>query len=193
MSRSFSLFHHPTQQLEDVKFFLVVLMTLIASIITFSKKKKKIWKKKCYRRPSTWYPRPRQKDRLNFICTSLRRSEIPLPEKWRSGKQTWLITDQAGTSRVRQHVKFGSQGDQIGTDNLFQPSKQTWGLVWFISRQENIASRGMHDKRAPKNVYGEASGGPAACYSMILLACIFQVRLARLRQEATMKNQFYLK
>ena len=40
MSRSFSLFHHPTQQLEDVKFFLVVLMTLIASIITFSKKKK---------------------------------------------------------------------------------------------------------------------------------------------------------
>ena len=39
MSRSFSLFHHPTQQLEDVKFFLVVLMTLIASIITFSKKK----------------------------------------------------------------------------------------------------------------------------------------------------------
>ena len=58
MSRSFSLFHHPTQQLEDVKFFLVVLMTLIASIITFSKKKK-FWKKKCYPRPSTWYPRPR--------------------------------------------------------------------------------------------------------------------------------------
>ena len=201
MSRSFSLFHHPTQQLEDVKFFLVVLMTLIASIITFSKKKK-FGKKNVTldprhgtlaldMEPSTLDPR--QKDRLNFICTSLRRSEIPLPEKWRSGKQTWLITDQAGTSRVRQRVKFGSQGDQIGTDNLFQPSKQTWGLVWFISRQENIASRGMHDKRAPKDVCGEASWGPAACYSMIWLACIFQVRLARLRQEATMKNQFYLK
>ena len=45
MSRSFSLFHPPpphlTQQLEDVPapfvFFLSVLMTLIASIITFSK------------------------------------------------------------------------------------------------------------------------------------------------------------
>ena len=32
-------------------------MTLIASIITFSKKKK--LEKKCYPRPSTWHPRPR--------------------------------------------------------------------------------------------------------------------------------------
>ena len=62
MSRSFSLFQPrapappPTQQLEDVpachlffEFFLFkfVLMTLIASIITFSKKKI------CYPRPST--------------------------------------------------------------------------------------------------------------------------------------------
>ena len=53
-------------------FLLFLLMTLIASIITFSKKKKKKnWEKKCYPRPSTWYPRPRhgtldprQKDRL---------------------------------------------------------------------------------------------------------------------------------
>ena len=53
------------------KFFLFVLITLIASIITFSKKKKKIGKKKCYPRhgtlalvmePSTLDPR--QKDRL---------------------------------------------------------------------------------------------------------------------------------
>ena len=36
----------------------------------------------------------------NFICTSLRRREIPLAEKWRSGKQSWLITGQAGTSFV---------------------------------------------------------------------------------------------
>ena len=35
-----------------------ILMTLIASIITFSKKKKN-WKKKCYPRPSTSCPRPR--------------------------------------------------------------------------------------------------------------------------------------
>ena len=40
------------------KFFLFVLMTLIASIITFYKKKI-LEKKKCYSRPSTWYPRPR--------------------------------------------------------------------------------------------------------------------------------------
>ena len=71
----------PTQQLEDVhapfafKFFLFILMTLIASIITFSKKKH--WGKKnmlpstldMAPSPSKWNPRPstldpRQKDRL---------------------------------------------------------------------------------------------------------------------------------
>ena len=31
-----------------------------------------------------------------FICTSLRLREIP-KKKWRSGKQSWLITGQAGT------------------------------------------------------------------------------------------------
>ena len=36
----------------------------------------------------------------NFICTLLRRREIPLAEKWRSRKQSWLITGQAGTSFV---------------------------------------------------------------------------------------------
>ena len=40
-----------------LKFFLFVLMALIASIITFSKKT--FWKKNCYPRPATWYPRPR--------------------------------------------------------------------------------------------------------------------------------------
>ena len=65
MSRSFSLFHHPTQQLEDVKFFLVVLMTLIASIITFSKKKKKLEKKML---PSTldMVPSPSTKRQTQF-------------------------------------------------------------------------------------------------------------------------------
>ena len=42
------------------KFFLFVLMTLIASIITFSKKK---MKKRCYPRPSTWNPRPSTLDK----------------------------------------------------------------------------------------------------------------------------------
>ena len=65
MSRSFSLFHHPTQQLEDVKFFLVVLMTLIASIITFSKKKKNLEKKML---PSTldMVPSPSTKRQTQF-------------------------------------------------------------------------------------------------------------------------------
>ena len=35
-----------------------------------------------------------------FICTSPRRREIPLAEKWRSGNQSWLITGWAGTRFV---------------------------------------------------------------------------------------------
>ena len=69
------------------------------------------------------------------------------------GKYNWLKNDvpknkfdwkqaKLAPPSIRQRVKFGSQGDQIGTDNLFQPSKQTRGLVWFSSRKENIASRG---------------------------------------------------
>ena len=58
-------------------------MTLIAWIITFSKTK--IWKKKCYPRPSTWYPRPRhetldprQKDRLDLATERLPVPNLPL-------------------------------------------------------------------------------------------------------------------
>ena len=86
MSRSFYLFQPPPppQQLEDVyapivfKFLLFVLMTLIASIITFSKEKK-IWKKKNVTldpRHGTlpldmepWILDPRQKDRLTALLT----------------------------------------------------------------------------------------------------------------------------
>ena len=35
-----------------------------------------------------------------------------------------------------------SPGEQIDTDNLLQPPKQTKGLVWFSSPKENIASQG---------------------------------------------------
>ena len=64
MSRSFSLFQPPTQQLQDVHapfVFLNYSYFFNASIITFSKKKN-FGKKKGYPRPSTW--NPRQKDRL---------------------------------------------------------------------------------------------------------------------------------
>ena len=39
-----------------------------------------------------------------------------------------LIDNRPSWHLLRQRVKFGSRGDQIGTDNLFQPSKQTRGL-----------------------------------------------------------------
>ena len=47
-----------------------------------------------------------------------------------------------GTILSESLAQTSSHGDQIGTENLFQPSKQTKGLVWFSSRKENIASRG---------------------------------------------------
>ena len=57
-------------------------------------------------------------------------------------RKTKLIDNRPSWHSLRLRDKFGSQGDQIGTENLFQPSKQTRGLVWFSSRKENIASRG---------------------------------------------------
>ena len=36
-----------------------------------------------------------------------------------------MIDNRLSCHLLRLCVKFGSQGDQIGTENLFQPSKQT--------------------------------------------------------------------
>ena len=44
-------------------------------------------------------------------------------------RKTKLIDYRPSWHPLRLCVKFGSQGDQIGTENLFQPSKQTRGLV----------------------------------------------------------------
>ena len=54
-------------------------------------------------------------------------------------RKTKLIDNRPSWHPLRLCDKFGSQGDQIGTKNVFQPSKQTRGLVWWSSRKENIA------------------------------------------------------
>ena len=52
-----------------------------------------------------------------------------------------LIDNRLSWYPLRLCVKFGSQGDQIGTENLFQPSKQTGSfdviLVKRILRAED--------------------------------------------------------
>ena len=57
-------------------------------------------------------------------------------------RKTKLIDNRPSWRPLRLCDKFGSQGDQIGAKNVFQPSKQTRGLVWFSPRKENIASQG---------------------------------------------------
>ena len=45
-----------------------------------------------------------------------------------------MITGQAGTP-FRLCDKFGFQGDQIGTENLFQPSKQTGSFDVILAKR----------------------------------------------------------
>ena len=57
-------------------------------------------------------------------------------------RKTKLIDNSPSWHLFRLCVKFGSQRDQTGTENLFQPSKQTRGLVWFsISQREYCEPR----------------------------------------------------
>ena len=62
-----------TKQLEDVHApfvfeILLICFNDIDCIDYYLFQKKKKLEKKCYPRPSTWYPRPRQKDRLRADC-----------------------------------------------------------------------------------------------------------------------------
>ena len=56
-----------------------------------------------------------------------------------------LIDNRLSWHPLRLCVKFGSQGDQIGAENLFQPSKQTGSfdviLVKRILRAEDKSDR----------------------------------------------------
>ena len=53
-----------------------------------------------------------------------------------------MIDNRLSWHPLRLCVKFGSQGDQIGTENLFQPSMQTGSfdviLAKRISRTEFV-------------------------------------------------------
>ena len=55
-------------------------------------------------------------------------------------RKSKLIDNRLSWHPLRLCVKFGSQGDQIGTENLFQLSKQTGSFVVIL--KENIVSRG---------------------------------------------------
>ena len=60
-------------------------------------------------------------------------------------RKTKLIDNRPSWHPLRLFDKFGSQGDQIGTENLFQPSKQTGSfdviLVKRILRAEDKSDR----------------------------------------------------
>ena len=78
------------------KFFLFVLMTLIASIITFSKKKKNLEKKML---TSTWYPRPR-----NGTLDPRQKGRLPCEQAWlRSVTKVWM-TDTSACGRIEFHI-----------------------------------------------------------------------------------------
>ena len=70
-----------------------------------------------------------------FIFTSPRQREIPLAEKWRSGRRSKLIDNRPSSHPLCLCVKFGSQGDQIGTENLFQPSVQTGSFDVILAKR----------------------------------------------------------
>ena len=46
-------------------------------------------------------------------------------------RKTKLIGNRPSWHLLRQRDKFGFQEDQIGTENVFQPSKQTKGASSF--------------------------------------------------------------
>ena len=70
-------------------------------------------------------------------CNDLSFVLRPDEGKYRKSK---LTDNRSSWHRLRLCVKFGSQRGQIGTENLFQPSKQTGSSC--NSRKENIACRG---------------------------------------------------
>ena len=50
-------------------------------------------------------------------------------------RKTKLIDNRPSWHPLRLCVKFGSQGDQIGTENLFQPSMQTGSFVVILAKR----------------------------------------------------------
>ena len=50
-------------------------------------------------------------------------------------RKSKLIDNRLSWHPLRLCVKFGSQGDQIGTENLFQPSKQTGSFDVILAKR----------------------------------------------------------
>ena len=81
----------------------------------------------------------------NFICTSPRRRETQLAEKWRSGKQSWLITGQAGTRFVCVS-NLVLRGIRLVPRTCFSPQSRRGGsfdlvLLTRILRAEDKSDR----------------------------------------------------
>ena len=53
-----------------------------------------------------------------------------------------LIDNRPSWRRLRLYVKFGFRGDQIGTENLFQPSKQTDSFDVILPKKKFSTSQG---------------------------------------------------
>ena len=50
-------------------------------------------------------------------------------------RKSKLIDNRPSWHTLRWCVKFGSQGDQIGTENLFQPSMQTGSFDVILAKK----------------------------------------------------------
>ena len=75
-----------------------------------------------------------------FICTSPRRREIPLAEKWRSGNQSWLITGQAGTRFVCVS-NLVLRGIRLVPRTCFSPQSRRGGSFDLVSQREYCEPR----------------------------------------------------
>ena len=56
-------------------------------------------------------------------------------------RKSKLIDNRPSWHPLRLCDKFGSQGDQIGTENLFQPSKQTGSFDAILAKREYCEPR----------------------------------------------------
>ena len=81
----------------------------------------------------------------NFICTLLRRREIPLAEKWRSGKQSWLITGQAGTLFVCV-TSLVLRGIRLVPRTCFSPQSRRGGAFDLVLAKRILRAEDKSDR-----------------------------------------------
>ena len=80
-----------------------------------------------------------------FICTSPRRREIPLAEKWRSGKQSWLITGQAGTLFVCV-TSLVLRGIRLVPRTFFSPQSRRGGSFDLVLAKRILRAEDKSDR-----------------------------------------------